>query len=403
MSLLIQGDWPILTKLDLSCNKLGRAALAKLAQAEWPAVTSLNLSSNKLDDHAAQFLAGIAWPKMVNVNLRRNLELGPGAAAWLVTAQWPALKSLDLECTHVALASLLIGNWLELEVLNLKNCHKAELAWNPSVHASTSISWRNLTSLSFQSHSLDPALVAHLNSECWPCLERLCLARDTCSSKDIEDFVLGGSWPLLTDLDLSTVCMPEFRGVRMCEVLGQVGSTLTQLTKLTRLCFCQHAVTSVGMNLLVKGRWEVLEDLDLSWNLMLDAAAIAQLVQGNFPNLPNLRTLNLSYIMLDAGAIDYLVCGAWPHLAHLYLHHDNLEGFLDNPAISVLLLCNWPSLQSLVLSVCDVRGAAFLLSGSRDVYGGEFSSVWKPRSGHFPSQWPCLRSVSFEQFLCPDF
>ena len=33
MSVLIQGDWPILTKLDLSRNKLGRAAIAKLAQA----------------------------------------------------------------------------------------------------------------------------------------------------------------------------------------------------------------------------------------------------------------------------------------------------------------------------------------------------------------------------------
>ncbi len=110
MSLLNQGDWPILTKLDLSCNKLGRAAIAKLAKADWPAVTSLNLSHNKLDEHAAQLLAGIAWPKMVNVNLSYNLELGSGAAAWLVQAQWPALKSLDLDHTRIALASLLRDN-----------------------------------------------------------------------------------------------------------------------------------------------------------------------------------------------------------------------------------------------------------------------------------------------------
>jgi hypothetical protein len=138
MSVLIQGDWPILTKLDLSRNKLGRAAIAKLAKADWPAVTSLNLSRNELDDHAAQLLAGIAWPKMVNVNLSHNCDLGPGAAAWLVQAQWPVLKSLDLEGTHIALASLLIGNWPELEVLNLKDSFKAEPAWNPSVCASTS-------------------------------------------------------------------------------------------------------------------------------------------------------------------------------------------------------------------------------------------------------------------------
>ncbi len=237
--------------------------------------------------------------------------------------------------------------------------------------------------------------MAHLNLECWPRLERLRLARNNCTSKAIEDFVLGGSWPLLTDLDLKGVCMPEFRGVRMCEILGQCGSTLI---KLTRLCF--GAVTSVGVNLLVKGRWDVFEYLDLSWNVMLDAAAIAQLVQGN---LPNLRTLNLSYTTLGAGANDYLVRGAWPHLAHLYLHDEGLEGFLDNPAISVLLLGNWPSLQTLVLSARDVRGAAFLLSGSRGVYGGEFSSVWKPRSGHFPSQWPCLQSVSFERICVLTF
>ena len=30
MSMLIQGDWPTLSKLDLSCNKLGRAAIVKL-------------------------------------------------------------------------------------------------------------------------------------------------------------------------------------------------------------------------------------------------------------------------------------------------------------------------------------------------------------------------------------
>jgi len=149
------------------------------------------------------------------------------------------------------------------------------------------------------------------------------------------------------------------------------------------------------VNLLVKGRWDVLEDLDLSCNPLLDAAAIAQLVQGNFPNL---RTLNLSYGMLDAGAIDYLVRGAWPHLAHLYLHDECLEGFLDIPAFSVHLLGNWPLLQTLVLSAVDVHAAAFLLSGSRDVYGGEFSSAWETRSGHFPSQWPCFQSVLFEQY-----
>ncbi len=397
MSMLIQGDWPILTKLDLSCNKLGRAAIAKLAKADLPAVICLNLAQNKLDDHAAQLLAGIAWPKMVNVNLSSNYNLGPGAAAWLVQAHWPALKSLDLEGTHVALASLLIGNWPELEVLNLRDCYGAEPAWNPSVHASTSISWRNLTGLNLASHPLDPALVAHLNSECWPHLERLRLAYNTRSSKAIGNFVHGGSWPLLTDLDLSGVCKPEFMGVRMCEILGQGRSTLTGLT---RLCFHNNALTSVGVSLLIKGRWEELQDLDLSWNVMLDAAAIAQLVQGNFPNL---CTLDLSYIMLDADAIDYLVCGRWPHLTRLYLQHDDLESFLDSLAISVLLLGNWPSLQTLVLSARDVRGAAFLLSGSRDVYGGEFRSVWKPRSGHFPAQWPCLQSVSFKQHLCAGF
>ncbi len=200
------------------------------------------------------------------------------------------------------------------------------------MYASTSISWRNSTRLDLESHPLDPALVAHLNLECWPRLERLRLADNTLTSKAIEDFVLGGCWPLLTDLDLSGVCMPEFRGVSMCEILGQGGSTLTGLT---RLCFRQNAVTSVGVNLLVKGRWDVLEDLDLSCNPLLDAAAVAQLVQGNFPNL---CTLNLSYGMLDAGAIDYLVRGAWPQLAHLYLHDECLENFLDTPAVSVLLL-----------------------------------------------------------------
>ena len=118
-----------MTKLDLSCNKLGRAAIAKLAEADWPAVTSLNLSHNKLEDQAAQLLAGIAWPKMVSVNLSHNWEMRSGAAAWLVQAQWPALKSLDLEGTRVALASLIVGNWPELEGLNLRDCYGAELAW----------------------------------------------------------------------------------------------------------------------------------------------------------------------------------------------------------------------------------------------------------------------------------
>ncbi len=183
----------------------------------------------------------------------------------------------------------------------------------------------------------------------------------------------------------------------MCEILGQGRSTLTGLT---RLCFRQNAVTSVGVKLLVKGRWDVLENLDLSWNPLLDAAAIAQLVQGNSPNL---RTLNLSYGMIAAGAIHHLVLGAWPHLSHLYLQADYLEGFLDNSAVRGLLLSNWPLLQTLVLAARDVHAAAFLLSGSRDLYASKLSSVWKPRSGHFPSQWPCLQSVSFEQYLCVDF
>ena len=216
-----------------------------MLRQDWPAVTSLNLSRNELDDVAAQLLAVIAWPKMVNVNLSHNYDVGPGAATWLVQAQWPALNSLDLEGTHIALASLLIGNWPELEVLNLKDSFKAEAAWNPSVCASTSISWRNLTSLNLEVHPLDPAFVAHLNLQCWPRLERLRLAHNTNSSKAIEDFVLGGSWPLLTDLDLSGVCLPEFKGVRMCEILEQKGGST--LTGLTRLCFRQNAVTTVGV------------------------------------------------------------------------------------------------------------------------------------------------------------
>jgi len=217
MSLLIQGDWPILTKLDLSCParpswaELQLQSLLRQTGQQSPVST---LATTKLEDHAAQLLAGIAWPKMFNVNLSYNLELGSGAAAWLIEAQWPALKSLDLDVTRVALASLLIGDWPELEVLNLRDSFQTQPAWNPSVYASTSISWRNLTRLDLESHPLDPALVAHLNLECWPGLEMLRLARHPLASKAIERFVPGGSWPLLTDLDLSQVCMPEFKGVR---------------------------------------------------------------------------------------------------------------------------------------------------------------------------------------------
>ncbi|DBB02886.1 TPA: hypothetical protein ACH3X1_013491 [Trebouxia sp. C0004] len=140
-------------------------------------------------------------------------------------------------------------------------------------------------------------------------------------------------------MDLSGVCVPEFTGVRMCKILGQGGSSLAGLM---RLCFQQNASTSVGVNLLVKLRWDVLRG---SGPFLEIPCLMLQLLHSLFKGTYQMfRTLNLSYGMLDAGAIDYLVRGAWPHLAHLYLHDKCLEGFLTIPAISFLLLGSWPLL-----------------------------------------------------------
>jgi len=96
------------------------------------------------------------------------------------------------------------------------------------------------------------------------------------------------------------------------------------------------------MKQLFEKQWQQLQHLNLSWNL-LDEAAIMHLAQGVSPRL---QTLNLAGTSLTWEAMLYLVHGQWPLLQKL----DLSQNHLDVEALNVLTKGDWPVLETLDLS-----------------------------------------------------
>lgn len=121
MAQLCNGDWPVLTVLNLSHTRLDRAAVTRLTEVRLPKLETLDVSWNWLDDDAAVQLQQAQWPGLQFLSLRFNLLRVPAVAA--LTSSWPMLKSLNLRSNFIdsnATAQLAQGQWPLLEHLDLR-------------------------------------------------------------------------------------------------------------------------------------------------------------------------------------------------------------------------------------------------------------------------------------------
>ena len=107
---LVNGQWPCLTHLDLSCNKLPTSALGQFKNATWPFLEWLDLwgalgaedkmllaSSDAIaaaQQQAYHDLAQCQWPRLARLNLE-SCNLNPQNMHELCKGQWSVLPDLD--------------------------------------------------------------------------------------------------------------------------------------------------------------------------------------------------------------------------------------------------------------------------------------------------------------------
>ncbi|KAL0047457.1 hypothetical protein WJX82_003851 [Trebouxia sp. C0006] len=90
---LSQGDWPLLTSLDLSDNKLGADSMLEVIKGKFPALESLDVSSNKLDVEAMRQLVKGDWPTLMYLWLSINPLLNAEGIQQLSHAKWGRLAA----------------------------------------------------------------------------------------------------------------------------------------------------------------------------------------------------------------------------------------------------------------------------------------------------------------------
>ena len=125
LSELIQLPWHNLQSLDLSRSNLGGDGLRQLAGGQWPLLSKLDVSCEISAQHftsATSIYARLAqgsWPRLRYLSLAGH-GMNDDCAAELVNADWPKLQTLDLSYNRITCdgrARLTLGNWPGLQNL----------------------------------------------------------------------------------------------------------------------------------------------------------------------------------------------------------------------------------------------------------------------------------------------
>lgn len=95
---LALGNWPLLSKLDISqhthlCSSLDPPAYASFAQGTWPQLTYLSLAHHGMNDACAAELVNADWPKLQTLDLSYNRTSTAGRAR-VAQGNWPDLKDI---------------------------------------------------------------------------------------------------------------------------------------------------------------------------------------------------------------------------------------------------------------------------------------------------------------------
>ena len=301
---LTKVDWSLLREMSLTNCKLNSQGVSFLIQAQCPALRQLDLSQNCLDFEAMALLARGDWPFLTSLELSFNPSLDSKAIAHLSAARWPLER---LMMSHLPFTDSMASALAKLQL-------------------------PHLTSLGLDQTDLTAAAMSQLASADWPVLSDLTLSHSQLDAEAMHHLI--------------TMRMPA----------------------LEALCIMHAEIDALGAYQLAQGGWPRLKDLNLSHN-RLDANAVQHLPKGGWPHL---QCLALAGNPFAQRGVRDLAKGSWPVLVHLVLDLKMLdrdtalllgldpkemtEMKLSQPlrcvlARNVLQMSNscWPSLRQIVV------------------------------------------------------
>ncbi len=340
LPLLVRGGWVQLQHLRLWAPT--EKTFTQLAAGNWSSLQRLTLghSEQLVVDNLVK--ADLPWLETLRL---MTSDMCAATISQVASGQWPELQTLMLECyskkfvTPGSILDLAPAQWPKLEKLNLRY-------WNrdgaPLSRQAPHPAWRD---------KLFPG-----NS--WSALQMLCLSGLKVDCGTIK-WMTSAHWPSLEDL---TVDLDEGRLDEECIWL----LTQAHWPKLKTL-FLPNSLTIASVKQLSNGRWPQLESLDLGGCLYLYGLAWPRIFPDVFPCTkqlwPCLKSLDLSATDICAEGLVELVKGALPLLASLSLSHNR---FVDAAAIEQLVSGEWPLLEVLNLADCDVGlvGLQHLVTGN---------------------------------------
>ena len=129
MDELTLGDWPMLRSLNISAREecFADSFVPALARAPWSSLQTLNLSNIALADSTQHLQTG-NWPNLTKLDLsgcfksvRKTVTI---SCQHIAACDWPQLAILDLSRNRLspaAMTGLAQGNWLALKKLNMSD------------------------------------------------------------------------------------------------------------------------------------------------------------------------------------------------------------------------------------------------------------------------------------------
>ena len=252
-------------------------------------------------------------------------------------SDWPNLKKLYLlnsKIQNEGLAILASAKWPLLETVHFRDGHIRPGALESLIQQS---SWPNLKELDLSYTKIKDEGIEILVAADWPLLENLGLESTGITGEGIQSLVSKSNWPHLKRLDVS-----------------------------------DNEIGDEGLEILVCGKWNLLEYLSIR-RLDITNKGIEALTKK--PEWPNLRKLDASNNKIQDEGLEILTCGKWPLLEHIVLR--SLD--ISSQGIQILIgsRANWSNLKKLEVAGNPIgnKGIEILVS----------------------SDWPLLEDLGFEK------
>lgn len=124
---LTEAQWTNLQTLDLSYSNLGQSGMMHLALGQWPLLSKLDISQIQdcadLTPNDYADLAEGSWPRLTYLSLAHN-GMNDECAVELNSGNWPLLATINLSYNTLALLAVLSLLWPSGHTWNTCVCMK---------------------------------------------------------------------------------------------------------------------------------------------------------------------------------------------------------------------------------------------------------------------------------------